>query len=237
MAVSGKTATYKMPYFLDSDSPPNMATVTKAIADRIEAVLAKGGDATIAADGTISLVSPNNGLYKLLGQASGYLVAPQAVGVYLLGSSVGSTELSPEGSMQEEGQEVRPGLHANYPPPLIPIEAASLAVSGKATRLKLHMSVMVNGTALAGRTLKGELHRVAMTGAEPRGIALNATEEVAGLQAVVEAPGGFSNKQAVSAAAALPADGIYCLCVQLSGGAIPANAVALVSAQLRIAHV
>ncbi len=40
MAVSGKTAApHEIPYFLDSDKPPNMATVTKAMADRLQARL------------------------------------------------------------------------------------------------------------------------------------------------------------------------------------------------------
>jgi hypothetical protein len=52
MAVSGKTTTYQVPYFLETDKPPDMGAVTKAIAERVEALLAKGGDVTIAADGT-----------------------------------------------------------------------------------------------------------------------------------------------------------------------------------------
>lgn len=37
MAVSGKTAApHEIPYFLDGDAPPNMATVTKAMADRLQ---------------------------------------------------------------------------------------------------------------------------------------------------------------------------------------------------------
>ena len=37
MAVSGKTANLQIPYFLDADSPPDMAAVSKAMADKIEA--------------------------------------------------------------------------------------------------------------------------------------------------------------------------------------------------------
>ena len=55
MTVTGKTATYQIPYFLGTDKPPDMAAVTKAISDRIEALLAKGGDVSIAADGTVTI--------------------------------------------------------------------------------------------------------------------------------------------------------------------------------------
>jgi hypothetical protein len=38
MAVSGKTkAPYEIPYFLDTDKPPDMAAVTKALADKLDA--------------------------------------------------------------------------------------------------------------------------------------------------------------------------------------------------------
>lgn len=41
MAVSGKTAApYEIPYFLGTDKPPDMAAVTKAIADRVHALAA-----------------------------------------------------------------------------------------------------------------------------------------------------------------------------------------------------
>jgi hypothetical protein len=40
MAVSGKTAApHEIPYFLGTDKPPDMAAVTKAIADRVHARL------------------------------------------------------------------------------------------------------------------------------------------------------------------------------------------------------
>lgn len=55
MAVTGETAKYKLPYFKPGDSPPDMAAVTKAISERVEALLAKGGDVSIAADGTITI--------------------------------------------------------------------------------------------------------------------------------------------------------------------------------------
>jgi hypothetical protein len=55
MSVSGKTTTYQVPYFLETDKPPDMAAVTKAIAERVEALLAKGGDVSIAADGTVTI--------------------------------------------------------------------------------------------------------------------------------------------------------------------------------------
>jgi len=44
MAVSGKTAApIEAPYFLDSDAPPNMATVTKAMSDRLHALIGAFG--------------------------------------------------------------------------------------------------------------------------------------------------------------------------------------------------
>ncbi len=55
MAVTGETAKFKLPYFKPGDSPPDMAAVTKAISERVEAVLAKGGDVSIAADGTVTI--------------------------------------------------------------------------------------------------------------------------------------------------------------------------------------
>lgn len=86
MAVSGKTAApIEAPYFLDSDKPPNMATVTKAMSDRQHALIeafglddaldgtagsgqvliaqpgdvarfkAMKGNATLAADGTLTI--------------------------------------------------------------------------------------------------------------------------------------------------------------------------------------
>jgi hypothetical protein len=55
MAVTGATAKYKLPYFKPSDSPPDMAAGTQAISDRVEELLAKGGDVSIAADGTITI--------------------------------------------------------------------------------------------------------------------------------------------------------------------------------------
>jgi hypothetical protein len=55
MAVTGETAKYKLPYFKPGDSPPDLAAVTKAISERVDALLAKGGDVSIAADGTITI--------------------------------------------------------------------------------------------------------------------------------------------------------------------------------------
>ena len=55
MPVTGATAKFKLPYFKPGDSPPDMAAVTQAISERIEALLAKGGDVSIAADGTITI--------------------------------------------------------------------------------------------------------------------------------------------------------------------------------------
>jgi len=55
MAVTGETAKFKLPYFKPGDSPPDMAAVTKAISERVEVLLAKGGDVSIAADGTITI--------------------------------------------------------------------------------------------------------------------------------------------------------------------------------------
>src|SRR4051794_13003713 len=93
MAVSGKTTKLAMPYFEEADAPPNMSTVTKAMADRAEALLTgtKGqllivqntgapaatalkGDATLAEDGTLTVADraitsrkfrPSTGLLEL----------------------------------------------------------------------------------------------------------------------------------------------------------------------------
>jgi hypothetical protein len=74
MAVSGKTADLQIPYYLGTDKPPDMAAVTKAMADKIEstfvgassqllivqdtgapAAKAMKGDATLAKDGTLAI--------------------------------------------------------------------------------------------------------------------------------------------------------------------------------------
>jgi hypothetical protein len=74
MAVSGKTADLQIPYYLGTDSPPDMAAVTKAMADKIESTFAGAssqllivqdtgapaakamkGDATLAKDGTVTI--------------------------------------------------------------------------------------------------------------------------------------------------------------------------------------
>jgi hypothetical protein len=74
MAVSGKTTKLEWPYFLGTDKPPDMAAVTKAQADRAEALLvgtagqllivqntgapaakAMKGDATLAEDGMLTI--------------------------------------------------------------------------------------------------------------------------------------------------------------------------------------
>jgi hypothetical protein len=65
MAVSGKTAAPILaPYFLDSDKPPNMATVTKAMSDRQHALIEAFGlddvlDGT-AASGQLLIAQPGD---------------------------------------------------------------------------------------------------------------------------------------------------------------------------------
>lgn len=95
MAVSGKTAPHELPYFLDSDKPPNMATVTKAIADRVEALLAKGGDVSIAADGTVTIGAKKvtNGMLAD-DVVTAAKIAPDAVGSSeIAAGAVGESEL------------------------------------------------------------------------------------------------------------------------------------------------
>lgn len=84
MAVSGKTEKLEWPYFVDGDKPPHMGTVTKAQADRAEALLtgaagqllvvqdtgapaakAMKGDATLAKDGTVTVGAERITLAKL----------------------------------------------------------------------------------------------------------------------------------------------------------------------------
>lgn len=49
MAVSGKTAApWEVPYFLGTDKPPDMAAVTKAIADRVHAILAAENEQSLS---------------------------------------------------------------------------------------------------------------------------------------------------------------------------------------------
>src|SRR6201999_3318661 len=76
MAVSGKTTKLEWPYYLGTDKPPSMSTVTKAQAERAEAIfvgtagqvlISKStgkpapttlkGDATLAEDGTLTIGS------------------------------------------------------------------------------------------------------------------------------------------------------------------------------------
>jgi hypothetical protein len=53
--MPGETGTHKIPYALGADSPPSVPTITKSMAEKIEALLSKGGDVTIAADGTVTI--------------------------------------------------------------------------------------------------------------------------------------------------------------------------------------
>lgn len=100
MAVSGKTASpHQIPYFLGTDTPPDMAAVTKAIADQVHARLnaialsqlvtggeandgklvivkdgaaayaAMKGDATIADDGTLTIGAGKVGTDALAAEA------------------------------------------------------------------------------------------------------------------------------------------------------------------------
>jgi microcystin-dependent protein len=82
MAVSGKTTPDEIPYFLDDDNPPNMATVTKAMADRVQVLLPSGtmkGDATLAKDGTLTIGAKAITLAKLAEAVTQALVPVSAV--------------------------------------------------------------------------------------------------------------------------------------------------------------
>src|SRR5690349_13617822 len=70
MAVTGKTADFEIPYFLDDDAPPNMATVTKAIADRLELLLAAVDLSQLVvpavSDGKLLIVKDGAAAYKAM---------------------------------------------------------------------------------------------------------------------------------------------------------------------------
>jgi hypothetical protein len=63
MAVSGKTAApWEIPYYLSTDKPPDLAAVTKAIADRTHAVLPSG----TLTDGRIVVVESGAAAFKAM---------------------------------------------------------------------------------------------------------------------------------------------------------------------------
>jgi hypothetical protein len=63
MAVSGKTAApWEIPYFLGADKPPDMAAVTKAIADRTHAVMPSG----TLTDGKLVIVNTGAQAFKAM---------------------------------------------------------------------------------------------------------------------------------------------------------------------------
>jgi hypothetical protein len=99
MAVSGKTASpHEVPYFLDSDKPPNMATVTKAMADRLHARLNAVDLSQLvvpgSSDGKLVIVKDGVAAYKAM-SGDGTI---DEDGNFQLGSKVvGTSELADKG--------------------------------------------------------------------------------------------------------------------------------------------
>jgi hypothetical protein len=70
MAVSGKTAApHEIPYFLGTDKPPDMAAVTKAIADRLQLrlpiALQVGGEGSLLFGTGATTARISTGVYKI----------------------------------------------------------------------------------------------------------------------------------------------------------------------------
>lgn len=131
MAVSGKTPDFEIPYYLDGDAPPNMATVTKAMADRLEALhgaidlsqlvvpgssdgklvivkdgaaafIAMKGDGTIDEEGNLQLGSKVVGTNELGDKAvSTAKVDDKAVTEAKLGDSAATTAKIKDGAVTE----------------------------------------------------------------------------------------------------------------------------------------
>jgi hypothetical protein len=88
MAVSGKTAgPNEIPYFLDGDLPPSMATVTKAMADRLQLLLPSG----TKSDGRLVIVNSGAPAYKAM---SGDATIDKEGSLQLGAGVVGSNELA-----------------------------------------------------------------------------------------------------------------------------------------------
>lgn len=118
MAVSGKTAApHEIPYFLDTDKPPDMAAVTKAMADRLQLLLPSG----TKSDGRIVVVESGAPAYKAMsGDATidktGTLTIAAAIRQALFSPGdikATAAPTAPEGWLLCEGQSLlRTGTYA-----------------------------------------------------------------------------------------------------------------------------
>src|ERR1700755_610773 len=123
MAVSGKTAApHEIPFAVDSDKPPSVPAVSKAMAEQTHARL--------------NAIDPG---YRTLIELHQAFANEAAAGTYHFGTGVSANQLANGAKIQ------------GFIVPTFPIVAADYAVTGKATKLRLRMQIASNSVAAASK--------------------------------------------------------------------------------------
>lgn len=253
MAISGKTTPDEIPYLLSNDKPPDMAAATKAQADRVQALLPSGtksdgrlvivnsgaaaymamkGDATLAADGTLTigagkvsdekLGSPNNTVYRLIFAASS-LLKEEAVGEklrMLTGVSGLNAQISGESA---------PNLFSAFH-----FAAGDYAVAGKTLKLRLRAQVAANATKPALKFTFGLYPITVAGGANTINVTLGTV--VPGSTVEFNEPAASAVTLGSSGDFAVPADGAYVFGV-VNSAKLTASAFVGLNAQLQTRNV
>jgi hypothetical protein len=227
--VPGKTAApHEIPYSLKGDKPASIEAATKPIAERVHKRLNEIDGVQIS-DGTIAdgkLASSNNGVYRMVMEATG-LVNQQAAGLYMLGSAGGGN--GPLVVASGVDIDMSAASSAFRPPPMIALGPTSYAVAGKSTKFALQGVIAVNGVATLLPDLKIFLRSVTATGeANKLKLALGAA---VGAELKFPEPAKENVEPRSSADFAPPAEGLYAIGLELSGGAI---ATRVISVQVRL---
>ena len=170
-----------------------------------------------------ALASSNNSAYRLLAAAG-----PCA----FTSDNPASTYFLANGSALQVGVGITVGL-AHLVPPLVYLNSADYAVSGKTTRLRVRAEVTTNATA-PGITFTYGLYPVTFGGTIDQ-TAPGAGVVVSGSTAAIASPPASNAVAAASSDFAFPATGMYALAV-LTNGTLANNSYAILTATLQIRH-
>lgn len=181
-------------------------------------------DGRVLADGVVTdlkLASPNNGVWRTIGEHASGTSPTDVAGTYYVTRTSNPPLVS--------GTNAIGGVEG-----LIPIQAASYAVAGKTTQLRIVGVTLINGTAPANTHTHG-LHPITSSGGAGLGV-VTLGAAVAGSGIAVVNPAINTALPFFGPAFTLPADGSYILGFVISAAAA-ANSVRRFAAQVQMRHI